>query len=257
MYTDQYLAFDSHHPLQHKHGVVRTLVHRSKTVITREEDKEVELQHLKKVLNTCGYGEWTFQVAQSSMSKQQRDQRQVQRSQNKLSGRPYVTIPYIKGISEALRRIFNKRGISVHLKPRNTLRELLVSPKDKTEPNNKCGVVYQINCNNCNASYIGETERALGTRISEHKRDSSRPIGVLEDKNVSAIAEHAIKSQHHIDWKDIKVLDHEELWFERGVLEAAHIRINRASLNKDGGRHQLPAAYGTILKSLSPVGGRD
>ena len=33
--------------------------------------------------------------------------------------------------------------------------------------------------------------------------------------------------------------------------------IQRASLNKDGGRYQLSAAYGTILKSLSPVGGRD
>ena len=67
-----------------------------------------------------------------------------------------------------------------------------MSPKDKTESNHKCGVVYQINCNNCNASYIGETERALGTRISEHKRDSSCAINVLEEKNVSAIAEHAI-----------------------------------------------------------------
>ena len=41
------------------------------------------------------------------------------------------------------------------------------------------------------------------------------------------------------------------------IHEAAHIQIKHASLNKDGGRYQLPAAYSTILKSLSLVGGGD
>ena len=73
---------------------------------------------------------------------------------------------------------------------------------------------------------------------------------MLEEKNVSAIAEHAIKSQHHIDWKDIQVLDHEESWFERGVREATHIRINRASLNKDGGRHHPQVSFTCWWKRL-------
>ena len=142
-HTDQYLAFDSHHPLQHKLGVTRTLMHRAKTVVTHEKDREVETKHLKDALKTCGYGDWTFQVAQATMTNKIKDQRQSKRDHNKTVGRPFITIPYIRGTSEALRRVFNKHGVTVHFKPKNTLRELLVSPKDKTDPKNKCGIVYQ------------------------------------------------------------------------------------------------------------------
>jgi len=29
--------------------------------------------------------------------------------------------------------------------------------------------VYKINCNDCSASYVGQTKRQLGTRINEHR----------------------------------------------------------------------------------------
>ncbi len=54
-HTDQYLHFNSHHPLQHKLGVIKTLTHRAQTVVTTEEDKNREMSHIKKALGTCGY----------------------------------------------------------------------------------------------------------------------------------------------------------------------------------------------------------
>ena len=77
-------------------------------------------------------------------------------------------IPYIKNVSEALARVFNKHTISVTMIPHSTLCRALVHPKDKTK---LCGCVNRILWKNCEAKYIGETGRKLGTRLSEHKKD--------------------------------------------------------------------------------------
>lgn len=44
-----------------------------------------------------------------------------------------VAFPYVTGVSENLRRIFNHHRIPVHLKPSNTLRQKQVHPEDKTQ----------------------------------------------------------------------------------------------------------------------------
>ena len=45
-HTDQYLAFQSHHPLHHKLRVIRTLLDRSDTLITSEQEKMKEEKHI-------------------------------------------------------------------------------------------------------------------------------------------------------------------------------------------------------------------
>ncbi|KAI8519944.1 hypothetical protein Bbelb_032010 [Branchiostoma belcheri] len=103
----------------------------------------------------------------------------VQEISPKQKDKGRITLPYIKTVSEPLRRIFASHGISTSFKPTNTLKQLLVAPKDKTPKEEKCGVVYCIPCQGttrqgtCEESYIGETERSLRTRFLEHKRPSS------------------------------------------------------------------------------------
>ena len=52
-HTDQYLMFDSHHPVQHKLSVVRTLLSRKDEIVTTEEDKLAEDAHVKQALKTA------------------------------------------------------------------------------------------------------------------------------------------------------------------------------------------------------------
>lgn len=54
--------------------------------------------------------------------------------------------------------------------PINTIRSILVHPKDKTPDTNKCGVIYKFSCPECTDIYVGETSRSLGTRVTEHSR---------------------------------------------------------------------------------------
>ena len=56
-HTDQYLNFESNHPLEHKRGVVKTLAHRAKTVVSEREDRR-KGPYLRGALKCNGYLEW-------------------------------------------------------------------------------------------------------------------------------------------------------------------------------------------------------
>ena len=85
-----------------------------------------------------------------------------------------------------LRQIL-KYGISTCFKPHQTLRQLLVTPKDKAKVQEQPGVVYRIPCEECNKVYVGETKRTLGERSEEHTANIAN--------NLSAVAEKQITSQ--------------------------------------------------------------
>ena len=159
-----------------------------------------------------------------------------------------VVLPYIKDVSEALKRTYGAYGIRVAFKPTQTLRQLLVSPKDKTEKKDTAGPIYYIRCQRqtqrgqCTESYIGETERSLKTRFLEHRRPSSTSSEVSQHIHIES-------PDHHVELEEVKILDREQRYFERGVKEAIYIRVNQPSLNKDGGRYKLPRVYDPILGS--------
>ena len=138
-------------------------------------------------------------------------------------------------MSDAIARVLRKSGIIVHMKPYNTLRGRLVHPKDKVPKEDKSGVVYHITCGECESSYVGETERSLKKRLTEHKRSSS-PVG-----------HHMEYHKHTFSKAEVSVVHQETGWFRRGVAEAIHIAKTDPKLNRDRGRHFLPAIYREIL----------
>ena len=79
-----------------------------------------------------------------------------------------VGLPYCQGLSERLRRVY-KKYINMHSKPGWTLKQALVKPKDPLTQEERCAVVYSVNCDTCDSEYVGETIRPLATRIKEHK----------------------------------------------------------------------------------------
>ena len=84
-----------------------------------------------------------------------------------------VVIPYVKGVSEQVRRVMKGYGVKVYFKPTNTLRQILVRPKDKVIRERVVCPVYHISCDNCGESCIGETGRSLKAGFSERGRPGS------------------------------------------------------------------------------------
>jgi len=53
------------------------------------------------------------------------------------------------------------------------------------------GLVYRIDCDSCDASYVGQTGRQLGTRMKEHRVNIK-----LDPSRHSVIFEHVLKFDH-------------------------------------------------------------
>ena len=57
-----------------------------------------------------------------------------------------AVLPYVKGLSEQLRRCLQQQGVRAVFKSETTLRSQLVQPKDAVDPAKQDGVVYRIPC---------------------------------------------------------------------------------------------------------------
>ncbi len=181
------------------------------------------MAHIKKALKKYGYPNWTIKKVKKDMAKKaelttmQKKQHKKKQQQDRAKG--MVVLPYIKGTTEAVRRVLKKYGVGTCVKPYQTLRQILVHPKDKIEHTKKTEVVYQIPCKNCSHSYVGETARKLETRVKEHRQEyekatdskytrSTRKVSETE-LSKSAITDHAKQCNHVIDWEGAKVIDSE------------------------------------------------
>jgi hypothetical protein len=262
-HTNQYLSFHSHHHISHKMSVVRTLVDRAETVITEPEDKEKEMRVISTALKGCGYPTWTVEATQKAITEKKEKRKAT--ADKKENNKGHVTIPYIRGTSERLRRVFKSHRIGTSFRPVNKISQLIIHPKDKIPMEEKCGVVYEVSCKNCDKSYIGETSRKLCARITEHKKDyeGSSTNGVTTrashkqaaaEIHKSAITDHMIQENHIPDWTNTKVLSKETNNTARKIREAIWIR-KKKNINRDQGAYHLSQLYNGILTQRGPHNG--
>ena len=106
-----------------------------------------------------------------------------------------VAIPYmyIRGASEAIRRVLAPLGIRTAMRSRRMKWSVMRRVKDKAEKGEVPGVVYAVGCKECKKVYTGETKRTANQRIREHKADTR--IGRVDK---SAIAELAHVTGHEV-----------------------------------------------------------
>ncbi|XP_054645213.1 uncharacterized protein LOC129188546 [Dunckerocampus dactyliophorus] len=236
-HTDQYLLFESNHPLQHKLGVIRTLQHRAEQIPTSAEGKKKETQHVQRALSTCGYPRWAFNKCQKK-----RVGKETQKPTE--AKRRGVVVPYVAGVSEKLQRILWQHKIPTYFKPVNTLRQKLVHPKDKAPNQKQSNVVYSIHCKDeeCKEHYIGETQQMLQKRLYQHRRDNA-------SGPQSAVHLHLKATNHSFQDSEVKILAKENRWFERGVKEAIFVKQQNPSLNRNGGlRFNLDPVFSRLLR---------
>ena len=91
--------------------------------------------------------------------------------------------------------------------------------------------MYEVPCDDCEMTYVGETLRTIEDRLKEHKRCVQRG-----DTNASAIAENVWTEDHWVDFQKAKVIHRAQRMTQRRVKEALYIeRRKGVTINSDSG----------------------
>ena len=80
----------------------------------------------------------------SKTRKTKKNKNSTRDSSSSLTQKPYMVVPYYKGVSESLKRICGKHGVQVYFKGGYTIKTLLMNPKDQDPILKKVGSSIDI-----------------------------------------------------------------------------------------------------------------
>ena len=226
-HTDKYLHYNSYHPTEHKNSVIRTLLHRA-DILCDNDKKQQEKQHVRTVLHNNHYPVQSINLIENK----QRNKDNVPATSNDTQ-QIYISAPYIQRTSERVSRIFKKYNVNIAHKPTRTLKTELCHLKDHRPVSERAGVVYKVDCSDCDAVYVGETGRQVKDRMREHQRD------IVTQKRVSKVYNHVSDTGHDFDFDNVKVLDNCSHYKVRLHLESIHTHLQPNPINRSLTRQQI------------------
>ena len=83
-----------------------------------------------------------------------------------------ASFPFHPTITNMIKKSLASHDVKVTSSPGTTLRDLLTKTKTTLPPHLTPNVIYEIYCNDCTATYNGQTNRPLIKRIKEHESQS-------------------------------------------------------------------------------------
>jgi hypothetical protein len=148
-----------------------------------------------------------------------------------------VVIPYVAGLSEAIRRAGDEVGVKTVFSANDTLKKRLTHVKPKSNTSEK-ELIYRIPCEcGSKSKYIGETGRPLETRVSVRRRNllklsRDREIGIEDESMSSLFATHAAENRHQVLWEEATILGSEINAKKRKFHEAAVMHIDNNVISR-------------------------
>ena len=102
-------------------------------------------------------------------------------------------------------------------------------------------MIYQVKCQNCPASYIGESGRTTKIRIKEHTKD-------IENKRIkNHIYTHEKENKDHkFNMSEVNILMQESQLRPRKFVEGVFSHFDNDSINR---AQDIPTTYLGVLKS--------
>ena len=188
-------------------------------------------EHFSRVLAKCKYPIWAINRVKMKMKKPAQKKKNTGNNNNQANyQRPYMVVPYYKGLSESVKRTCNKHGVQVYFRGGVTIKNLLMASKDQDPMLRKSRVIYRYKCDKVEfyEEYIGESSRAFGERFKEHQK---APSPIYDHYNISG---------HMVSIDNFSIVGREDQNLMRTIKEALYIRVNNPSLNRNIGKYHLP-----------------
>ncbi|EYB97663.1 hypothetical protein Y032_0139g2150 [Ancylostoma ceylanicum] len=227
----------SAHPIAVKRAVIRNMFKTAIEVCNGEAERQESKRLASIIMRENGY---------ASQKQRQREAPNVSKTHvrgKKLS----LCIPFVSDrISNAIRQCLVRAQLQdnvvfVNIPNDNIKRQLVrnrlydrtclsqrcvVCPYSRNGDYAKTGVIYQIECLNCHATYIGETGRPLHVRINEHLASKRR------ESLVTPLGKHRHEDHTGNDF-DVRctILAHEPDISARKTLEAFWISVRDPRMN--------------------------
>ena len=157
-HTDKYLKFTSHHLARAKKSVIISLFDRTKNIISNSSDQEKKENRLTAVLQANGYlKKFIKNTIRASQLPRQSANNDNTENQEQISP-VRINLPYVKGTSEQLKKIFNDHNINCTFHTTTTLRTLLLHLKDPVPSQRRNKIAYKYDCKDCEAVSFGESK---------------------------------------------------------------------------------------------------
>lgn len=171
------------------------MVHRILSIPMSEEDYNTEKVYIYNTATVNGYdSSFVDKIFKKHLeNKRTRQKTSLQRTNERTK---IISLPYFPKVTLTLSRILHRYNIHTITRNSKTLKNELYNIKDKQPPLLSSGI-YEVSCENCEETYIGQTRRTIKDRFKEHHRATEQKL-----IHKSSVAEHMVEHNHEI--KNIK-----------------------------------------------------
>jgi len=238
-FSGRFLNFFSQHPLAHKKGVVIGLTDK----IFKLSHPRYHEKNFKFIFDTLLMNGYPAEFIFTTVTRRIKSLicsnivPPSSPASPPSSSRSFFVISFIDVVSKHFKDIAAGPNKSLAFVVLNKLNRFIKAYKDPLPSVNHSNVVYKICCENCTASYVGQTSRELNTRVKEHISNINRPF-----ESLSVVSQHGLE-RHKFNWDEVKILDEDPSFLRRIISEMIHITLQKNSLNVQNDTINLDKAY--------------
>jgi ribosomal 50S subunit-recycling heat shock protein len=185
--TGTVIHYSSNHPLEHKKAALHYDINRMTTFPITKQSKQEEWGRIISIARNNGYPTNEIQNLKTKIEKKQEQQQQhnLQNETVKPKQR-WAVFTYHSPLIRKVTNLFKQTKLKIGFRASNTIQQQLTERHPHKGPSG----IYELKCNTCSKSYVGQSGSSIKVRYKEHKRY------IRTNNPTTAYATHILENRH-------------------------------------------------------------